>query len=229
MKYKGTNRFNLRSLEELLPPVIIGAEGEEDGADGGEGGSEDAGSDESNQSQDRSADHDDADDPKVIGLKSALERERNRNRKLEREIAARNKAKEQEELAKKSEVEQLQIKLQQSNDRVSQLAAGFLQRSLDSAIEKAARDMKFIDTDDALRGVDRAEIEVTQDEEDPTKVMVDSKSVEKAVKALATKKPHFLRTGTDDGEPTGSQFGGSQKKKPKVAEDAYKQKYPSLR
>ena len=219
----------------LLPLFIIGAEGDEDGADSSSSsdssqeGSGDAGSASSDSSGDTESheEHDDADDPNVKGLKSALAKERARANKLEKEQKARQKAEEEAELKKKSDIEQANAREAAANEKLQKLTAGYRTSAIDRAIEKAASD--FIDTDDALRGVDRTDILVEQDEDDPSQVTVDVKSVERAVKALAANKAHFLKSGTTDGEATGSQRGGSRRQdNEKSSEQVYRDRYPSL-
>lgn len=227
MEHKG----NLETLELLLPAVIFGAEGDDDGAstEGNDGDNQsndddDAGSDDVNKDEV----HDDADDERTKGLRSALAKERARANKAEKAAKQAQKEKEERELAEKSEVEQSQIREQKALERAEKLANGFLQRTLNDAIRKAANDLKFIDPSDAIEGVERSGFVYSQDDDDPAEVEIDEKSITAAVKALAAKKPHFLKTGTDDGEPTGGQFGGSRKKKT-TTEDEFKKKYPALR
>lgn len=224
MKYKGT--LTIADLEELLPLSIFGAEDDDsDGSDDDAGSDDDQDSSDDNSSSDN--EHDDADDPAVKGLRSALSKERAARTKLERELKKQNKAKEEAALAEKSELEQANTRLQASNDKLTKLAAGYLQSKLESAIRDAAKDAKFIDSDDAIAGVDRSALIFEQDEDDPANVTIDSASIKAAVKALATKKPHFISSGTDDGEATGGKFGG-RKKKPNAGDDALREKYPAL-
>lgn len=218
------------SIEDL-PNFIIGAEGEgeenssdDSRGDAGDSSSNDLGNAGSNS--DGSQEHDDADDPKVKGLKTALESERDKAKRLEKENKRLAKAQEDRELAEKDEIEREKIRADKAEEKNQRLAAGFLKSNLDSAIRAAAA--TFIDPTDALDGVDRSKISVEQDDDDPSIVTIDSKSVEKVVKDLATRKPHFLKTGTSDDEPTGSQFGAPPRKK-KNSEEVYKENYPSLR
>lgn len=227
-------KTDLDALELLLPAVIFGAEGDDDGdADGG-AGSDDAGSDSDENSDDDSDDsgddsgHDDADDPKTKGLRSALAAERKKAAALDKKLKAKEKAEAAAALAEKSELEQEQIKAKQAEERAEKLSNGFLQRSLNDSIRDAARTLNFIDVSDAIAGVDRSTLTYEQDSDDPSDVEVDEDTVLAAVKALAKKKPHFVRTGTDDGEPTGSAMGGSRKKKT-TSEETLKQKYAALR
>lgn len=218
----------------LFPEFILGAEGDDDAdssatgdssqedQDGARGASDDSSGDTESHDE-----HDDADDPNVKGLKSALAKERRERARLEKEAKARAKADEEAELKKKSDIEQAQERERKANERLEKLTAGYRTSAIDRAIERAAKD--FIDPDDAISGVDRSEILVEQDPDDPAKVTVDQKSVERAVKALGAKKSHFLKAGTTDGEPTGSQRSGSRRQdNEKTAEQVYRDRYPSL-
>lgn len=222
---------DLDVLRLLLPAVIFGAEGENEGEGDNDNPSgdedENAGSGSDNDDPE-DGEHDDANDPKVKGLKAALAAERRKNAALEKKQKQADKAKADAELAEKSELEQAQTKAQQAEERAQKLANGFLQSNINAAIRSAARDLNFIDVDDALAGVERSGITYDQDSDDPSDVSVDEDTVIAAVKALAKKKPHFLKTGTDDGDPTGSPMGGSRKKKLSSDEELAK-KYPALR
>ena len=228
MKDKGI--FDIEELAALLPSVIFGAEGDDEGSsnnddgDNSNEGNDGAGSDDANKDKV----HDDADDPKVKGLKAALEAERKRAAAAEKRAKAAEKEKADRELAEKSDLEQSQVREQRATERAEKLANGLLQRDLNDAIRTAAVAAGFIDPSDAIDGVERAKLVYEQDGEDPTNITIDQKTVEAAVKALATKKPHFIKSGTDDGDPTGSQFGGSRKKKT-TTDDELRKKYPALR
>lgn len=222
---------DLDALELLLPAVIFGAEGDDDGADDDGAGSDDAGSDSDDEGDDDEGEdggHEDADDPKTKGLRSALAAERKKAAALDKKLKQKEKAEAAAALAEKSELEQEQIKAKQAEERAEKLSNGFLQRSLNDSIRDAARTLNFIDVSDAIAGVDRSSLEYEQDSDDPSNVEVDEDTVLAAVKALAKKKPHFVRTGTDDGEATGSPMGGSRKKK-STSEDELRSKYSALR
>lgn len=235
MRIKGTSLAAVK-LDELLPYLIIGAEDGDEGGEGGEGesgdsgagsGDGDSGEGEGDGEGGENGSEDDS-KPDVTGLKSALARERAANKAKEKELKALRKAREAEENAKKSDLEKAQAEAEANKTKAEKLAAGFLKTNINSAIRRAAEKAGFIDPDDALAGISREDITFEQDEDDPSEVEVDQKSVDKAVKALATKKPHFVKSGTDDGEPSGSQFGGSKKQK-KTSDDELRDKYPSLR
>lgn len=234
MRIKGTKLTGI-GLDELLPYLIIGAEGEE-GGEGGEGsegdsgegsGDGDSGEGDGDSEGDEGDGEGDEQKPDVTGLKSALAKERAENKRKDKELKRLQKAQQAKEDAEKSDLEKAQGEAEANKAKAEKLAAGFLKTSLNSAIRAEAEKAGFIDIDDALNGISRDDLEFEQDEDDPSDVDIDLKSVQKAVKALATKKPHFLKKGTDDGEPSGSQFGGSKKKK-KSSDDELRERYPSL-
>lgn len=232
MRIKGTN-LNGVKLDELLPYIIIGAEDGDEGGDGDPGDSGDGSGDGDSgegdgEPGDGEGEHgEDGDKPDVTGLKSALAKERAANKAKDKELKRLQKVQKAEEDAKKSDLEKAQGEAEANKAKAEKLAAGFLRTNLNSAIRAEAEKAGFIDVDDALNGISRDDLEYEQDEDDPSDVDIDLKSVQKAVKALATKKPHFIKKGTDDGEPSGSQFGGTRKKK-KSSDDELRERYPSL-
>lgn len=221
-------------LESLLPAVIFGAEGEGDGDDSQNSdgtGDNDEGGDDHDDSGDKG---DNSDDDKGhednSGLKSALQKERARANKAEKALKAANKAKEEAALAEKSEIEQAKIREEKASQRAEKLANGLLTTKLDHTIERIAKDMGFIDVNDVVNAVERKDFVYEQDEDDPSDITIDEKSIETAVKALAAKKAHWIRSDDDDSgsQKTGGQFGrGGSKKKP-TPEATYRERYPSL-
>lgn len=221
-------------LLDVLPDVLIGAEEDDDNDqseeddDGGKPDDKDKSSGAgSTDDKDKSKDDDDDDKGKESGAYKALVAERKARATAEKELKRLQKAKTDAELAEKTELEQTQIKLQAEETRRENLANALLNRDLNDAIRKAAQDLKFIDVEDALNGVNRTDLDYSQDDEDPADVTIDNKTVVAAVKALATRKPHFIQSGTDDGSPSGSGFGGTKQKKDDV-EKSYREKYSSL-
>ena len=215
----------------LLPHTIFGAEEPQKTADVSSPNKSDNTEDPDPDGSNELSEHDDANDPKVRGLKSALEKERQANRAKEaelRELRELKREKEEAALKEKSELEQAQIREQRAEARAQKLAEGYLRQSLDNAVKSAAAKANFIDPEDALAGVDWESITYEQDSENPDKVTIDEQAVAREVKKLATKKPHFIKRGTDDGEPSGSPFGGSKQKKQATTEDQLKAKYPGL-
>lgn len=192
------------------------------------------GSEGENPDDDEEDDNSDLDEKDLAGLKSAIAKERaaakqalKDKKAAEKEAKTLREAKEAEELEKGDKVVKAETKLTKAEDKLKKLSEGFLTSSINTAIRKAAEKADFVDPDDAIEGIALKDLTYEQDDDDPSKVDIDLKSVEKAVKALATKKPHFLKQGTSDGQPTGGQFGGSQQKKPS-SEDALRKLYPAL-
>jgi hypothetical protein len=212
----------------LWPGVILGAEGDEDQNEG-DGSDEDEEEEEEESDSDADADKDKK--PKeddIAKLQKALNAERRAAKRLERENKRLKAGKTQEDQQEQADLETERNKSREAMQKAEKLASGLLQRDLNSAIEKAARELGFLDPDDAIAGVDRTKIDFDQDDEDPTDIDIDLDTVKLAVKALATKKPHYLTRGTDDGEATGSSFGGSKKGKKKNEEEALRELYPGL-
>jgi hypothetical protein len=214
------------------PGVILGAEGDEDNTNGSS--EETEGEEDEDNSGEESGDESTNDDKPsgksaedFAALQKALDASRRITKKQDRELARLRASKETKETEKDESVEEAKQRELAATQRAEKLAAGLLKRDIDTAIKEAARDLKFIDVEDALNGVDRSTIVHDQDDEDPTDIDIDIDTVKAAVKKLATSKPHFLNKGTDDGEATGSQFGGSRKSK-KSSDEALRELYPSL-
>jgi molecular chaperone GrpE (heat shock protein) len=222
------------ALIDLLPEFIFGAEDSVVPPGTGTPPADPNPNPEGDPQEDDPAEED-LDSKDLTGLKSALSAEREarkaeekERKRLAKELQTRKEAEEQEELKKKSDLEQAQIKEKAATDKATKLAEGFLREKLDTAIRNAASN--FVDPTDAIDKIDRSKLTYEQDSDDPSKVTIDMKSVEKAVKDLATKKPHFLKTGTPDGQPTGGQFGGSGNQNNKqTPEEVYKERYSALR
>lgn len=220
-------------MEALLPYwltddlVIIGAEEDPSGDDGSSEGDGDEGDESDSGDSGGDSSSSDSDGDNLEGLKAALRRERQINRENTRKLNRLERQTKQKTDAEQSELERTKEELASSTTRTQQLAEGFLKVQLDRLIEKAASKAKFRDTDDALRMVDRSLITYDQDDENPSDIDVDEKTVEEAVKKLAAAKRHLITSGTDDGEPTGGQFGTKKGKKP-TTEEELQRKYPSL-
>lgn len=225
---------------EWMPEFVIGAEGEEDAAAGNAADDSASGQADDDASGGDENDQDDSDDAAGSGdddssaddrreLKEALAKERKANRQREKELNRLRRERQEAEEAEQGELAAAQAKLERLTQREAQLASGYLKSALDREIERAAVKAGFIDVSDALAGVDRSKLSYEQDEDDPSEIEIDGKSIAREVKSLAGKKPHFIRQGTDDGEPSGSTFGGAGRRKNNKADDeALRQKYPSL-
>lgn len=210
--------------------IFVGAE-ENDNNSGDQGGddSEDEDEDEDDDTEENENEGSEGKDQSNEALLKALREERKERKRLEREQKRRERAEARGKKDGQNELQQTKEDLEKARDREQKLAAGFLKSAVDRAIEKAARDAGYTDPDDAVRLIDRDDLDVDQDEDDPSKVDIDPDSVKAAVKALANKKKHLLKKGTEDGEPTGSTFGGRRgKKKQPAKEEEYRSKYPSL-
>lgn len=235
----GSTMLHNADLPEWLREGVIFSGAEEDGADGGADGSddgdggddgEDTGSDDTGGAGD---DGDGEDNPKRAGSKAALLKElaaeRKKRQRLEREALARKKAEDDAELAKQDAVTQEKTKREQAEARAQKLAEGFRTSEVNRVVREVARELHFHDPSDALVSSVLSEIEVEQDEDDPSIVEVDEASVQRAVKSLAAKKKHLIKSGTDDDEPSGSPFSSRRKTKKPTKDEEYISTYPSLR
>jgi hypothetical protein len=241
MRGKVLTMFHTNRLPKWLQAIdsFTGAEGEDDAAAqaaaaeaaaaeaAAKAAEDDDDGDLPEEFEDLAADH-----PvrKALIAERALRKTESKARKAaEREARERKEADDARELEKQDTVTREKTLRERAEAKAEKLAAGFLKTALTAAITKAADQLKFIDPDDALQGVDRSKIIVTQDKDDPAEVTIDSKSVEAAVKVLADKKKHLIKSGTDDDQPSGSPFGGGKGGKGKIDDDRMKELYPSLR
>lgn len=130
--------------------------------------------------------------------------------------------------------------------RVTRLAERFRESAVDNLIIRLAPKFNFADPEDAISLVNRKEIEVDQDDEDPADVEIDEDTVKTALKRLAKRKPHLLKAPQngeveeeedgeeDDDEPrprkrtTGSKFSGKSKRKSPLSEEMLRKRYPAL-
>lgn len=228
------------NLLDLLPELISGAEeeGTPPAGENPEGDQGDPGDQEGTPNDTDSGDKPDGTDEDDGRLK-ALRAERKLKREAEAE-AARLRA--EVEALKRKEMDDIQLAQAERDDaknenetiksRLEKLTTGFRQNAIVNAIKAEAEKQNFIDVSDALsyfEGVDTInQFQVEQDEDDPSVVTLDPKAVASAVKKLATSKPHYINKGTDNGEPTGSPFGGSRRKSPTDDEATLRQRYSNL-
>lgn len=221
----------------LFPEVIFGAE--DDDTDPPAGDTE-TGNQGDPDPDNEDPNEDDEDNPsgkaEEDGRDKALKSERKLRSEAEKE--AKRLKRENEEL-KRKDLDELDrtkaerddaLRIQEENTaKLEKLARGFRDSAIRQAITAEATKQGFIDVDDALAGVDEDSLGVEQDEDDPTQVTIDLKAVTSAVKKLATSKPHYISKGTDDGEPSGSQFGGSRRKRSDKDDEAtLRTRYPNL-
>jgi len=227
----GKDRREMRI--DLLPwyfqdLVIRGFEGE----DSEEDTSED--NDEENSEQ---SDEDEGEKGKGNeNLKSALRKERLARRDAQKQLKGLAKFKKDTEDKEKTDSTLATEKAVKAEERATKLAGKLLDAALDNSIIKIAGVLGFLDLDDALRLVKRTDIEVDQDEDEPSEVEVDEKSVKTALEALKKAKPHLVRSDESDSDTkevrppkSGSKFTGGTKDKEQLDEGVLLDKYPALR
>jgi hypothetical protein len=183
---------------------------------------------ESEESEEEEHEGEDKDKPEnTDALKSALRKERNLRKKEERDRKALAKRLDELDSKEKSETDKAKEDASKAESKALRLAIALKTTAVDNAIIKAAQKLKFRDTDDALKLVDREAIDVEQDEEDPSNVDLDEESVKSALETLAKTKPHLiLADGQED--KSGSKFAGSRKSQKDMDEDALIEKFPAL-
>lgn len=166
----------------------------------------------------------------VSGLKSALEKERADRKTAEKALKAFQKAEENRTNAEKTEIQRATDNATRESQRVQKLAKGFRDRAVNEAVMAAAGKAKFRDPSDALRPEVLAAIGVEQDEDDPTQIEIDEKTVTEAIKKLAKNKPHYLLAEEKKTlSKSGSSFGGSSESANQTADEAaIARLYPAL-
>ena len=218
----------------LLNTVFTGREEGEDGDEGeddgeGDGSSDDDSSGSDDQDGKGGSGSDNEDDYEE--LKGALAKERAKAKRLERENNRLKRKKADNDGAEAQEeqkaIEEAQAKLKESNTKVERLATKLRNDARDAAILAEARKLKFIDPTDALTDAIRSQVEIDQDDEDPSDIEVDLASVTDAVKKLANSKKHLIGK-PNDGEPSGGRFS-SRRRQDDDAGDDLTEVYPSLR
>lgn len=236
-------------LEDLSKLVIRGFDdGDTDTGGSGDGGSEggsdgdgdDTGGDDDTGGGDGDGDAGDDDLPDDLeGLKKALKTERELRKKMqkgqkltERENRRLKKAQDDLKAAEEGEVAAAKKSADEAAAKVKNLGEKLKQSALERAITEAARKAKFRDPDDVITQLQRnnfAGIDIDQDDEDPSDIEIDPASVEKAVKAVATAKPHWL-IAAGDGSPSGGSFnGGKPGGKGGDKNKEFADRYPALR
>ena len=186
---------------------------------------EESNDEESEENEDEEKDKDKPEN--TDALKSALRKERNLRKKEERDRKALAKRLDELDSKEKSETDKAKEDASKAESKAQRLAVALKTTAVDNAIIKAAGKLKFRDIDDALKLVNREEIDVEQDEEDPSQVDLDEESVKSALETLAKTKPHLiLADGQED--KSGSKFAGSRKSQKDMDEDALIEKFPAL-
>lgn len=183
---------------------------------------EDEDDDEKSESKDGDKEKD------TTGLKSALEKERADRKRLEKEAKALRKFKEDSESKDKTDSERATEKATKAEEKATRLAGKLRAAALENMVTKVAGKLKFTDAEDALRFLDMDSITIDQDDDDPSEITIDEKSVERALKTVADKKPYLIGEGSSN-EKSGSKFGGGRKDQKDLDDEALKEKYPALR
>ena len=204
---------------------IIGYEGEGEGNDEGES------EEESEEEESEEESGGDEEKPDVEGLKSALAKERKSRREAERELRKERRTKQEQQQNKdeeQNEVKRIQAERDTERSKSEKLAVRLQNVAVDNLIMRYAG-TQFADLDDVLKLIDRNDIDVDQDDEDPADITVDEDTVKDAVKKLAKAKPHLLKV-TSEGDSTGSQFGGGKNggKGDPLSEEVLMARYPAI-
>lgn len=166
-------------------------------------------------------------------LSGALKKERTARRNLQKELKELKKQQPGKPSGKPGEEDADAISAAtaaataQEQAKSERLAGKLLTNAVNLSITKIAGELKFVDVEDAIAQVNRKDIEVDQDDDEPDQVEVDEASVKEALKALAKKKPYLITKTDKAGTKTGDKFGGKGNKASKSEEDLMR-KYPAL-
>lgn len=210
-------------------------DGDEESGDPDDEESEEGADDETDDEDDDDEDDESKSKKSTQGLKSALRKERMERKRLARELkklqrtspkpdekSGENKEDEEEDEKSAAAVK----KAEAAEERADKLAVKLATNAVDTVILKYANDFK--DVNDVLQFVDRKEIDVDQDDDDPSVIEVDEESVKDAVKALRKSKPYLLKSETERTK-SGSKFNGRKKDKTAISDEKLREKYSALR
>jgi hypothetical protein len=204
---------------------------DDDSNDDSDDEEDDEDSEEGNDSSDSDEEEDEDDDKPVTqkdirGLKSALKKEREARKLAQREL---RKLKAKPKVTKKANSDDSEEdKDQGPSEREVRLAARLRDQAVDQVITKFASKMNFVDIEDAINLVSRKDIDVNQDEDDPTDVIIDEETVEDALKDLIKRKKHLVQAPVSKVR-SGSKVTGKNNGKKVTDKEALKKKYRALR
>lgn len=216
--------------KDLLPAFFYGLsfrgfEPDDDDDKGKEGNNSET--DDTDDEDDDSEDKNKGQGENTDALKSALRKERNERKRLDKEAKELRKFKEEAEGKEKSESDNAKEAASKAESKALKLAAALQKTAVDNAIIKLGGKLKFRDIDDALSLVTRDSIDVEQDDDDPSDIEIDESTVEAALKDLAKRKPHLIiAEGQED--KSGSKFGGGRKSQQDMDDEAARKRFPAL-
>lgn len=183
----------------------------------------------------------------LAGVREALRKERLQRRQLQKQLKAagvkppvKKAAAKQGSTESETDDEELQQAVTKAEKLAGQLATSAVNTAIMQVMNSNDKKVpKFTDIDDVLQLISRGDIDVEQDDDDPSQITVDKDTIKEALKALAKKKPHLLTRddgegGKGGGKPdekpgTGSKFGGGRRGNESSQTQALMDKYPALK
>lgn len=166
----------------------------------------------------------------VKKLKEAARKERVEKRALAKELKELKGQKQTEQV--QEETKQVEQQQRVNDERLAKLAAGFRDARVEQVVAKVAAALNAASPEDVydhLKLRNFPDIDVDQDDDDPTKVTVDEDDVKAAVKKVLKAKPHWVKGAAGDGTPSGSQFRPGGSRKPELDKDALQSRFPALK
>jgi multidrug efflux pump subunit AcrA (membrane-fusion protein) len=157
--------------------------------------------------------------PKVVPV-AELATERKKRKEAEARLVKLEQAEQARADAQKTEAEKAADRANAALARAEQAERELRSERLASIIRRSAKAAGFRDEDDVLLAVNLDSVE-WDDDGRPI-----PKSVDAAVKAVATAKPHWLHPEGEHG--TGSKFGGAKKGSAEADANLLRQLFPAL-
>lgn len=159
----------------------------------------------------------------VTALKAALSKERKANRAskarirvLEKELNSSKEPEKNEPSSDESEVvKQLNTQLTEEKTRVEALRSAFKDTVIKAFIVTKAAELQFQNPEDVLAFVSLTELDIDQDEEDPTRLDYDEDEIVGLIKNIAKSKPYLLskKDKEEDSNPSGGSYTNSRRTK----------------
>lgn len=207
--------------------AIAGAEGEGDGGTG-DGGDDDTGGDDDSGTDDP----EDSDDDEDEDVKKASATAKERMKAADRRAAAAEKRARELEARQKELDDKDKSELERAQSRVSELEKELtttgdeLKRARLQIAFLSVNEVTWHDPEDALGAIDLSEVEIDE------KGKVNQAQLKKAIKALAERKSHWVKTNDDSSTAaSGSAMNGRRKGSDTQAADreALEKRLPALR